>query len=158
MGKKVRLIAGIAGMAPALGLAVAAPAAAAPAGHAGKKVSLQAGQATAATACSGTFSKVADAASPNLGISVSRKGDCVLGVTGVLRLDESPGSLSGDIMRTRVYDHGARVFSGRTGMFDSSGSVRGGQRVGVIGHQVCVAAFSRLHPAKKIAGPVCVKF
>jgi hypothetical protein len=165
MGKKVRLMAGAAGMAPALGLAVATPAAAAqaapaaaPAAHAsGKTVSLQAARATGATACTGTFSKVATAGAPHLGLSVSYKGSCVLGAIGRLHFNESPGSLSGDVMRTRVYDDGARVFSSRGRFADSSGSVRVSQRVGVIGHKVCATAFSRLHPTEKIAGPVCVK-
>ena len=73
-----------------------------------------------------------------------------------LRFSESPGSLDGDHRRTRVHDDGARVFSGRAKFSDSSGDVRADQRIGVIGHRVCAAAFSRLHPREMIAGPVCV--
>jgi hypothetical protein len=160
MGKTVRLMAGAAGMVPALGLAMAAPAApAAAAVHAsGKKVSLQAAQPGGATACTGTFSKTAKAATTHLGISVHYEGSCVLSVTGFLRaFNESPGSLSGDQMLTRVRYHGSQVFSNRVRIVDSSGFVHASQPVDVIGHTVCMAAFSRVHPSEKIAGPVCVK-
>lgn len=164
MGKKVRLMAGAAGMVPALGLAVAAPAAAA--AHAsGKKVSLQAGHARGATACTGTFSKSVRAASSHPGshgvtgmsVSVSYRGSCVLGVAGRLFYDESPASLAGDVMRTRVFDDGVRVFGHKIAFTYSSGSVRASQIVGVIGHKVCATAFSRLHPTVKVAGPICVR-
>lgn len=155
MGKKVRLMAGAAGMAPMLGLVVAAPAGAAV--HAsGKKVSLEAGQAAGGTACTGTFSKVATAHSSHLALSVSHKGNCVLWATGHLHISESPGSLSGDVMRTRVHYDSARVFSARAQFTDSSGDVRASQNIGVRGHKVCAEAFSRTHPTKVIAGPVCV--
>jgi hypothetical protein len=160
MGKTVRLMAGAAGMVPALGLAMAAPAApAAAAVHAsGKKVSLQAGQAPGATACTGTHSKIATASTTHLAISVAYEGSCVLSATGVLRrFNESPGSLSGDQMRTQVRYHGSKVFSNRAMIVDSSGFVHASQKVDVIGHTVCMAAFSRVHPSEKIAGPVCVK-
>jgi hypothetical protein len=157
MGKTVRLMAGAAGMVPALGLAAAAPATAAV--HApGKKVSLQAGQAAGATACTGTFSKTATAHDAHLAISVGYEGNCVLSVTGILRgFNESPASLSGDQMRTRVRYHGSQVFSNRdTFRIVSSQVVAASQNVGVLGHTVCVTGFSRLHPSERIAGPVCV--
>jgi len=155
VGKKVRLIAGAAGMAPALGLAVAAPASAAPVHAPGKKASLQVGHAGAATKCTGNFSKIATAASTNFVLSAAHEGSCVLAVSGFLRLSGSPSP--GDIMRVRVFDHGTRVFSSRVPMFVSSGTVLGNMPVGVIGQKVCAAAFSHDHPTKKIAGPVCVK-
>lgn len=157
MGKKVRLMAGAAGMAPVFGLAAVAPAAAAPAVHAsGKKVSLQAGRAAGATACGGTSSNIATKRKGELAISVSYEGTCVLGVLGHL-YTSSPSSVSGDTMRTRVYHDNARVFSGRARFGDSSQHVSAYQKVGMIGHKVCVAAFSQLHPTEKVAGPVCVK-
>jgi hypothetical protein len=157
MGKTVRLMAGAAGMVPALGLAAAVPATAAV--HApGKKVSLQAGQAGGATACTGTYSKIVTAGGPHLGISVAYEGNCVLSVTGFLRgFNESPASLSGDQMRTRVRYHGSQVFSNRARFAYSSGLVWTTQKVDVIGHTVCVTGFSRLHPSQRIAGPACVK-
>jgi hypothetical protein len=157
MGKTVRLMAGAAGMVPALGLAAAAPATAAV--HApGKRVSLQASQAGSATACTGTASKIATARGPHLGISVSYEGSCVLWVTGHLTgFNESPASLDGDQMRTRVRYHQAQVFSDLARFSDSSGDVRASQKVGVLGHTVCVTGFSRLHPTKRIAGPACVQ-
>ena len=150
-------------MAPALGLAVAAPAATAaaaavPAAAAsGKKVSLQAGQATSATACTGTQTKTVTAGFSHLGISVSYKGNCVIGVIGHLGYSGSPGSADGDMMRTRIYSGGAQVYSGRASFSDSSGSVRAGLGPHVIGRTVCAAAFSNVHPRKRIGGPVCVR-
>lgn len=156
MGKKVRFMAGAVGIAPALGLAVAAPAAAAaPTTHTtGKKVSLEAGRATTTAACTG-YSKTTRGGGPNLSFSVSYADNCVSFVVGRLQFNESPGSMSGDIMRTRVYNDGVRVFSSQHRFVDSSGSVRASQPVHMIGHTVCVAAFSRLHPRKKLAGPFC---
>ncbi|HEY1919263.1 MAG TPA: hypothetical protein VGH27_27145 [Streptosporangiaceae bacterium] len=150
-------MAGAVGTAPVLGLAVAAPAAAAaPAAHAsGKEVSLEAGQG--ATACTGPFSKIARAYSSDLVLSVPHKGSCVVFTSAFLRLSESPGSYSEDIMRVRVYDGGAQVYSRRAVFYDDSGSVQAVTSPNVIGQRVCVAAFSRLHPRKKIAGPLCVK-
>lgn len=159
MAKKVRLLAGAVGMAPVLGLAPAAPAATAAAVHAsGKTVSLQAaGRAAGATACTGTYSNVATAASTHLGILVSYEGNCVLGITGTLRFSSKSGGGSASFMRTRVYNHGARVLSGRAEFYYSNGSVRASQNGSVIGHRVCATAFSQAHPSVKIAGPVCVK-
>jgi hypothetical protein len=150
-------MAGAVGMAPALGLAVAAPAAAAtPTAHtSGKKVSLEAGQATHTTACTATYSKIARGGGPNLAFSVPYKGSCISFAVGKLEFNESPGSMSGDIMRTRVYNDGARVFSSLHRFSDKSGSVLASQAVHVIGHTVCVAAFSRVHPHKKLTGPFC---
>jgi hypothetical protein len=161
MGKRVRLMAGVAGMAPALGMAVAAPAAAAPAAGAahssGKTVFLQASQAAGGTACTGTARKTASATSTHMNIVVSYQGSCVLGVTGYSRSSMGQlGAMSGDQMRTRVREHGTRVFSGQATFTYAHGSTSAYQPVGVIGHRVCAAAFSRLHPTEKIAGTLCV--
>jgi hypothetical protein len=108
-----------------------------------------------ATACTGAFSNVATAASSHLTVSVSYQGSCVLGVVGRLSFDGQSPRGSQSVLRTRVYEHGARVFSGQAELTYSDGSVWGGQQIGVIGHWVCAAAFSQPHPSVRIAGPVC---
>jgi hypothetical protein len=153
--KKVRYAIGAVGVAPALGLMLpvtnAAPAAAHTPRKAAKTVSLQ--HVGTNTKCTGSFSKTVSAGNTNFWASLSVAGNCMLGVVGYIHLTSSPWQPH--IMKTRVYNHGVKVFSGQANSNYDSGTISFVQRLGVRGHRACETVALAKSPHKVIYGPVC---